>query len=557
MRASIGKFEIKRVLGRGTMGEVYLAQDADLGREVAIKTILQGNAFGAESGARFEREAQAMAALNHPNIITLYDHGLDEGGHFLVMEYLDGEDLAGLIALRRMAKPDLLEALAQACEGLAYAHSRGIIHRDVKPGNILVAQREGRIVAKLMDFGIAAMDRSGLTQQGAWMGTVSYMAPEYLDTGKAAPSADLFAAGVILYEILANGRLPFTGETATGVLNAILRLPPAPLEAEVFQGIPGAILGVLEKALAKDPGARYETGGDLAAAIRGALSAPFTAASPAAAPAPTKPIVVGRGTRANCLSLRVALRQAQPGATILVLPGAYQESILVDKEVTIQGDGDCSEVLLLAGIKVEAGAALTLIRATVAGPGVALRLAPGARLRAEDACFQGSPAGGVELGSGTTASFLRCQFNGNGCAGLLALEDAVAVLEDCELGGNQVAGVHACSGARVRLGSCLVKGNLGLGVSAVDGAAVALERCAVSGNQGPGVLLHRGGTVHLARCAITEGPSLGVVCRQGAALTLEDCQIQGNALGGILLTADALAPTLGSDNRIADSVVQL
>ena len=133
---------------------------------------------------------------------------------------------------------ELLELLAQACEGLAYAHERGIVHRDIKPANILVSRSGKRPVAKLMDFGVALVGHSDLTQQGNWMGTVNYMAPEYLDSGKAGPASDIFAMGVILYEILSGGRRPFTGETATSVLTAILRQPPAPLPARGGAGPP-------------------------------------------------------------------------------------------------------------------------------------------------------------------------------------------------------------------------------------------------------------------------------------------------------------------------------
>jgi len=555
MRDRIGKFEIQRLLGQGSMGEVYLALDPGLGRQVAIKTILQGNAFGAEGAARFQREARAMAALNHPGIVTLFDFGVDAGTSFLVMEYLDGDDLASLIEGRDLGKAALLEALAQACDGLAYAHDRGFVHRDVKPGNIRVVQRRDRVQAKLMDFGITAVDRSELTLDGSWMGTVSYMAPEYLDSGKAAPSADLFAAGVILYEILASGRKPFTAETTTGILNAILRLPPAALGPADLGDLPAGLLAVVAKALAKDPGDRHPSATALAEAIRAALAEP--PAAPARAEAPARQLVVGRGPRANCLSLRVALRQAPPAGTILILPGVYREALVVDRDVTLQGEGEAGAVQLPEGITVAGGAALTLVNATVAsGAGPALRLLPGGRVRAEDACFNGAPAGGVELGAGATGDFLRCQFNDNGSAGLLALEGSRAHLEQCGLAGNQDAGLHGCGHARIHLVQCRLAGNLGLGLCAVDSAALVLERCELDGNQGPGLLLDRGGAGRLDRCAVTGGASVGLLCRPGATLALAGCQVAGNALGGLLMPREALAAALGAGNTIADPILQ-
>ena len=550
MRTKIGKFEILRLLGNGSMGEVYLARDEHLGREVAIKTIIPGNAFGADSRDRFQQEARAMAALNHPNIVTLYDFGVDQSLDYLVMEYLDGQDLASLIGQDKVAKADLLEALAQACEGLGYAHGRGVIHRDVKPGNILVGWHSGRCQAKLMDFGIAALDHQSPPLDDQRVGTVSYMAPEYLDSGQATASGDLFAVGVILYEILSSGRKPFAGDTLTATLGAILRQPPAPLRPEDFLDVPEALREVAMTALAKEPARRYASADELASAIRKGLSAPPRAAAPL-----PEAIVVGRGARANCLSVRVALRQVQPGGRITVLPGSYKEAILVDKEVTIQGEGDSADVQFPAGITVAGSGTLTLARITAGNDqGVALRLLPGARAEAEDACFQGGLAGGVELGPGTEGRFLRCRFIDNGSAGVLALEGALAFLEDCELGGNRDAGLHACRDSGIQFRCCRLVGNQGMGVSAVDGASVALDRCEVARNLGPGVLLHRGGTGRLDHCQINKGLSLGIACRQGSTLHLEDCDVQGNASGGILLPHGAPAPRPG--NRIEDSVTQ-
>ena len=559
MRSQIGKFEIQRLLGKGSMGEVYLGLDPNLGREVAIKTITMNNVYGEEGAARFQREAKALAALNHPNIVTLFDFGIDDGISYLVMEYLEGEDLATLIQGPALDRAGLLEVLAQACDGLAFAHARGFVHRDLKPGNIRVVRLGDRIHAKLLDFGIASAACADPTLKGSWVGTVSYMAPEYLDSGKATPGSDLFAMGVIAYEILSGGRKPFAADTPTAVLSAILKGTPEPLDPGE---VPAGLRDLAARALAKDPADRYPTATDLGAAIRAGLAAP--AAIPSAPAVPAAPgagaqrqLVVGRAGQANCLSLRVALRQAAPGATILVQPGQYRESLLVDKEVTLKGEGDAEGILILDGITVEAGESLTLADLTVSnGAGPALRLLPGARVQGRGACFQESPAGGVELGPGSAGDFLRCRFKGNGSAGLLALEGSQAALEDCELAGNEGSGLHAVGGARARLRSCRAVENRGLGVSAVDGAEVDLDLCEVAGNQGPGLLLDRGGLGRLAQCSVTGGRSLGLQCRPGASLRLEGCFVEGNALGGVLVAGEDLGRTLGPDNRIQDGILQ-
>ena len=561
MESRIGKFALLRLLGQGTMGQVYLARDEDLKRDVALKLIAPGNPFGRESRARFQREAQVLAALNHPNIVTLHDFGVQEDCDYLVMEYLEGEDLASLIA-RGLGKAEASEALAQACEGLAFAHARGIIHRDVKPGNIMVNTRHGGLQAKIMDFGIAHLDRSELTRSGSWMGTLGYMAPEYLDSDRAtAPAGDLFAAGVILYEILSGGRRPFKADGSAALIDAILHLPPAPLDPEALAGVPDALLAVLDRALAKDPADRHATGLELARAIRQAWATPAAGpprpGPPSALPEPLRRIVVGHGTGANCLSLRVALRQAQPGAVVQVLPGLYKEAVAVTRDVTLMGTGEASEVRILQGLTVEPGGRLTLVNATVENPlGVALVVLPGAQVEAEDSAFRDAPGGGVELGPGTAARFLRCRFSGNRCAGLLVMEAAQALLEDCDLSGNQDAGIHAAGGASLRVRASRLVENPGMGVSAVDRASVALDACELARNGGPGLLLDRGASGRLNQCRIAGNQSMGIACLQGAGLALEDCLVTGNAPGGLLLAPEAQPFTLAPGNRVTDRVIR-
>jgi hypothetical protein len=546
-RTRIGRFEIQTFLAQGTRGEIYLGRDPNLGRQVVIKTIPPGSDFTGETHARFQREARAIAALDHPNILALYDFGLDDGVEYLAMEYLEGEDLGTLIAQRKLGRALLLESLAQACEGLAYAHDLGIVHRNVKPANVQVTLRAGQLQAKLSDFmgGLAPS-----AQQSFRDGRLGYQAPEYLASGKATPSADLFAMGVILYEILSEGRQPFAGETPSAMLNAMLHSAPAPLD------LPEGLMTVAIQALDKDPEARFANGDDLAAAIRRALTA--SAAAPQASKAQAAPpIVVGRGAPATCLSLRVALRQAQPGATILVLPGSYKEAIVVTREVTIQGEGEAAEVVLGSGLTVGAGGTLTLINATVNNPqGVALRLLPGAGLEAKDCCFQDAPGGGAELGPGSGSSFLRCWFTGNACAGLLALGGSQTFLEDCEVSSNGDAGVHACGAANVHLRFSRLMGNAGMGVSAVDGASVSMDHCSLGRNQGPAVLLERGGTGQLSHCMLTGGLSLGIACRKDASVAMDDCQVEGNAVGGILVTPEAQPFKVAPGNRVLDPVIR-
>jgi serine/threonine-protein kinase len=270
----IGKFEILRRLGEGAMGEVFLATDPVIGREVAIKTIRKDSvALGEakeEARGRFYREARAAGGLNHPNLVTVHEFGEDQGLLYLAMEYVPGEDLATLLQRRSLTPREILDVLAQVCDGLAYAHSRGVLHRDIKPTNIRVGRLQGRLFAKVMDFGIARIGGSDMTGTGTLLGTFRYMAPEYIQSGIPAPSADLFAVGVILYEALA-GRRPFVGDTTATVLYRIVHDTPAPLDLTGLPEVSASLQDIVMRTLSKHPGERFTSAESLAAALRGAL----------------------------------------------------------------------------------------------------------------------------------------------------------------------------------------------------------------------------------------------------------------------------------------------
>lgn len=267
MLRQFGKFNLLRPLGRGAMGEVYLAEDPLLGRPLAIKTIRRSDAATEEARERFLHEARAAAVLNHPSLVTLHEFGEVDGTLFLAMEYVEGKDLEALLRERALTVPELLEVLAQVSEGLAYAHAKGVIHRDVKPSNIRVLREDDKVVAKVMDFGIAKLRNSDMTGTGTLMGTFGYMAPEYIQTGHAEASCDLFAVGVILYEAL-SGHRPFEGDTTATVLYKVVNEEPAPIDFSLLPGTNPMLNGVVSKALAKAPYARFESGTALAQALR-------------------------------------------------------------------------------------------------------------------------------------------------------------------------------------------------------------------------------------------------------------------------------------------------
>ena len=260
----IGKYEILRELGRGAMGVVYLARDPIIGRLVAIKTITSAIVSDSDHLDRFRREAQAAGGLHHPNIVTVYEMGSTEDGvPYLVMEYLDGEGLDRLIA-RSMPIP-LLERVSyivQLCRALQHAHENRIVHRDIKPANIVVA-RDGTI--RVVDFGIARLVDTTRTQTGVMMGTISYMSPQQLNGQRADERSDIYATGVVAYELIA-GKRPFSGENHAAVIVSVLSHTPQPL-AEMNPDCPSDLIAIIERAMHKEDVKRYQNMGMMLAEL--------------------------------------------------------------------------------------------------------------------------------------------------------------------------------------------------------------------------------------------------------------------------------------------------
>jgi len=273
----LGAYEIVAPLGAGGMGEVYRAKDTRLGREVALKVLPEAFARDADRLARFEREARMVAGLNHPNIVVLYSVEEDRGVRFLTMEMVEGQSLAQLVRPGGLPVPRVLELGIALAEALAAAHERGVVHRDLKPANVMVT-REGRV--KVLDFGLAKLEASepapGATQAatvaaplstpGQIVGTVPYMAPEQIRGDAADARTDLFALGVMLYE-LASGRRPFTGASSADVSSAILRDTPEPL-ASVRADLPADLDRIVGRCLEKAPRVRFQTALDLGSELR-------------------------------------------------------------------------------------------------------------------------------------------------------------------------------------------------------------------------------------------------------------------------------------------------
>lgn len=263
----LGRFEVLAEIGRGAMGIVYKAKDPMLERIVAIKTINMGmdRDGAAMYEKRFYQEARAAGGLNHPNIVTVYDIGKTETACYMAMEYIEGEELRTLLAPGKpLPVGQALSIAAQVAEGLAYAHERGVVHRDVKPANIMVPA-SGAV--KITDFGIARMRSSSVqTQTGMMMGSPKYMSPEQVIGKRADHRSDIFSLGVILYEML-SGAAPFTGESVNAVMYQIVNfVPPAP--SALNPACPAVLDAIAARMLSKSLDERYQSAAEIARALR-------------------------------------------------------------------------------------------------------------------------------------------------------------------------------------------------------------------------------------------------------------------------------------------------
>src|SRR6266481_5821721 len=266
--AKLGPYEVLAPLGAGGMGEVYRARDPRLGRDVAIKVIPVSFAADTERLRRFEQEARAVAALNHPNILAIYDIGTREDAPFIISELLEGETLRGRLSSGVLPVRKAIEYAVQMGQGLAAAHEKGIVHRDLKPENIFVT-RDGRV--KILDFGLAKLTQpegdhaetiTHQTEAGVVLGTVGYMSPEQVRGRPADHRSDLFSFGAILYEML-SGRRAFHGETSADTMSAILR-GESPGLAETNRGISPGIEQLVRHCLEKNPEERFQSARDIA-----------------------------------------------------------------------------------------------------------------------------------------------------------------------------------------------------------------------------------------------------------------------------------------------------
>ncbi len=321
----IGRYKIERILGRGAMGVIYQALDPVIDRRVAIKLIRSSLIGGEERDdylERFQREARAAGRCMHPNIVAIYDFALHQGDPYLAMEFVDGVSLAEVLRERgRFAAGDAVAVILQVLDALDCAHAAGVVHRDVKPANVMLLA--GNRV-KMTDFGIARFGGSDLTQHGTTIGSPSYMSPEQCRGEEVDARSDLFSTGTVLYEML-SGERAFPGPDLTGAMYRLLNGTPPRIA-----GLETALTAVLWRALAKAPDLRYASAQDMAAALRSMQRADSCASATMVSPPTQSRIAPAEVERAE----RALAAYLGPMAKILVrraLPGAGSVSILWDR----------------------------------------------------------------------------------------------------------------------------------------------------------------------------------------------------------------------------------
>jgi eukaryotic-like serine/threonine-protein kinase len=402
-----GRYRVVSRLGSGGMAEVYLARDELLGREVAVKVLHQHFAEDQEFVERFRREASSAAGLSHPNIVAIFDRGEWNGTYYIAMEYVDGRSLKALVRERGALDPAVaLDIVIQILRAARFAHRRGVIHRDLKPHNVLLDD-EGR--ARVTDFGIARAGASDMTMTGSIMGTAQYLSPEQAQGFAVSSSSDIYSVGVILYELL-TGVVPFEGETAVAIAFKQVSATPAP-PSSLNPALPPSLDAVVLRTLAKDPAERYADAEELIAALEveraalgGQASVPDQREAPPTAVAAGEPAYPGPPTGSMLLQAP-ALAEDPAAASERGRRWAWWTLALL-----VAAGAIVAAVLLLGGGKTKTVRVPTVVGETEQAAGAKLRAAgliPEFSLRPDAAVAAGlassqSPHAGARAAKGST-----------------------------------------------------------------------------------------------------------------------------------------------------------
>ena len=560
------RYEMVRPLGSGGMGEVYLARDKRLDRDVAIKYLSIQYAKDLAFVQRFDREAKSAASLSHPNIVSVYDRGQTEDKHYIVMEYVPGETLKD--CLRRegpVPAKTAAEVASQITAALDAAHSRGVIHRDIKPQNILVTEAGG---VKVADFGIArAASHATITHAGQILGTPHYISPEQAGGEPAGPRSDLYSLGVVLYEML-TGEPPYDADTPTAVMmkhmNSQLRPP-----REMNPKIPENINALTVKLLSKSPEERHQSAAELLDDLEKIVHVKDSVATG------TKPrhdrkreetdhteptlaeIVVSPDSGEGFTTIGQAFREIRPGGKIRVRPGVYQESLFIDKPVEIIGergvDGDAvieSTVAPCLSITASRGIVKGLILRRLAEPPTgrhphaknAVTISAGQVTIEECSITSARWKSHCVLvdGSNANPTIRNCKMHDAHLSGISFRGDSKGLVENCDILGKFDSGVEIISSSPI-IRNCDIYSLNGAGVEIDANSNPTIQSCNIGEGETStvvvGTKIHTYGydseiKVLMEDCTITRNQHYAVwAVGSKTVVILKNCNLENNARG--------------------------
>ena len=565
-----GRYVLESPLGHGGMGEVWQGSDRQLRRPVAVKVMQDRLA----DTRRFEREARIAAGLQHSGITVVHDFGTHEGLPFIVMELLRGHDLKFELSMSPAGLPaDRVIALAiQAAEALQHAHDNHVVHRDLKPANLFL-QNNGLL--KICDFGIArAADvTEGLTTPDYLIGSAAYMSPEQCEGKPVDQRSDLYSLGCVLYALL-TGQPPFPSGEPLAIMYQHRHTPPNGPRAR-RRDVPEDLDRLVLHLLAKAPDQRPADVGQVIAALRGAPVSPragdeqaevTVSAGPAARRAgaartdPTTHIVDAR-KRGDFTTVAAAIRAAQPGDRILVRPGLYEGSLVLDRALEIRGDGPAADIeiraygvqaLLFEAEDQDAQVASLTLR-QMGGPGAreqhAVDVTQG-RLELNGCDISGKSSTCVAVLGGASLRLRGSTIHDGAKSGVLVSDGSQATLEDNLISDNGSSGVQVRMDARVTLRGNRIRGNSESGVWVYDRGQAILDDNDITENGMVGVSVSAGGSVTVRGNRIKRNSREGVRVRDGGRAVVEDNDLRDNYRGPWDIAAGSGPNVKSARNRV-------